>query len=171
MGVYYISLNATQINRIADYLLSGGGGLLPTSGGELYQVFCSICHGANGRGGTYKVVTGTSLKFVNDALNKVNLMSSLQLNSTQTQSIATFLASGGSGAKPTTGSGLYHVFCETCHGPNGTGGPEEQITGESASGINSAINDKSDMRQLAPYLTTSGSDSDTAKISNFLRGQ
>ena len=166
-----LSLNATQINRIADYLLSGGGGLLPTSGGELYQVFCSICHGANGRGGTYKVVTGTSLKFVNDALNKVNLMSSLQLNSTQTQSIATFLASGGSGAKPTTGSGLYHVFCETCHGPNGTGGPEEQITGESASGINSAIDDKSDMRQLAPYLTTSGSDSDTAKISNFLRGQ
>jgi cytochrome c len=165
-----LSLNATQINSIAGYLLDGGGGLLPTSGRDLYQVFCSICHGADGRGGKFKVVTGTSLGFVNDALNNVNLMSSLQLNSTQRQSITTFLASGG-GAKPTTGSGLYHVFCETCHGPNGTGGPEESITGESASEINSAIADKSDMRQLAPYLTTSGSGSDTAKISNFLGGQ
>jgi len=165
-----LSLNATQVNRIADYLLAGGGGLIPTSGGELYQVFCSICHGANGRGGRYKVVTGTSRSFVNSALNNVSLMSSLQLNTTQTQSITTFLASGG-GVKPTTGSGLYHVYCETCHGPNGTGGSEEGITGASASGINSAIAEKSDMRQLAPYLTTSGSGSDTAKISNFLNGQ
>lgn len=168
--MHSLQLTSTQTQQIADYLSAGGEPPLSDDGAGLYTVFCEVCHGANGSGGIYKVVTGTSLNFVNRALNNVNLMSSLQLNSTQTQSIATFLASGG-GVKPTTGPGLYHVYCETCHGQNSQGGPEERITGSSTSKINSALSGKSDMRQLAPYLTTIGPESDTAKISNFLNGQ
>jgi mono/diheme cytochrome c family protein len=159
-------LNSTQRNAIAAYLGSGGSGSLPTDGAGLYGVFCSVCHGADGRGGTYKVVTGTSVSFINSALNNVNLMTHLSLNSTQVQSIDTFLASGGGGTKPTSGSGLYQVYCETCHGPNGNGGPEDNVRGSSANQISNEISGVSNMRQLQPYLTNS----DINAIANFLGG-
>ncbi|WP_455374899.1 c-type cytochrome [Kaarinaea lacus] len=159
-------LNSTQRNAIAGYLGSGGSGTLPTDGAGLYGVFCSVCHGADGRGGTYKVVTGTSVSFINSALNNVNLMTHLSLNSTQVQSIDTFLASGGGGTKPTSGSGLYHVYCETCHGPNGNGGPETGVRNSSANEIDNEISGVSNMRQLRPYLTSS----DINAIANFLGG-
>jgi mono/diheme cytochrome c family protein len=163
----HLSPSSSQVNAIASYLLNGGSDPLPTNGAGLYGVYCSVCHGADGRGGAYKVVTGTSSRFINNALNGVNLMRQLQLTSTQVSSVTTFLAAGGGGTKPTTGSGLYHVYCETCHGPNGRGGPEESVTGSSASSISSAISGKSDMRQLQPYLTSN----DISLISSFLRGQ
>lgn len=159
-------LTSSQVNAIANYLGSGGGGSLPTDGPGLYGVFCSVCHGADGRGGPYKVVTGTSVSFTNSAINNVSLMTHLQLSSSQVQSIVTFLASGGGGTKPTTGSGLYYVYCETCHGPNGNGGPEESVRGSSASRIRMEVNSVSNMQQLQPYLTNS----DYNAIANFLGG-
>jgi len=165
-----LHMSPGQQQLIAGYLTNGGSGPVPTDGPGIYSVFCSVCHGIDGRGGKYKVVTGASTSFVNRALNSVNLMSSLSLTSTQVSNVANFLASGGGGSKPTTGSGLFHVYCETCHGPNGSGGPEENIRGASQSSINSALNGVSAMRHLAPYLTTSGSSSDTAQIAGFLGG-
>jgi len=165
-----LQLSSAQQQLIAGYLTNGGSGPVPTDGPGLYGVFCSVCHGADGRGGKYKVVTGASASFINSALNRVSLMSSLSLSSNQVTSVANFLASGGGGTKPTTGSGLFHVYCETCHGPNGNGGPEESVRGASQSSINSALNGVSAMHHLAPYLTTSGSSSDTALISGFLGG-
>jgi mono/diheme cytochrome c family protein len=159
-------LNSTQVNAIAGYLGTGGGGTLPTDGAGLYGVFCSVCHGADGRGDTYKVVTGTSVSFINRAVNSVGLMTHLQLNSSQVQAIDTFLASGGGGSKPATGSGLYYVYCQTCHGANGNGGPEEGVRGSSASNIRSEVSGVSNMRQLQPYLTNS----DYNAIANFLGG-
>jgi len=165
-----LQMSPAQQQLIAGYLTNGGSGPLPTDGSGLYGVFCSVCHGNDGRGGKYKVVTGASSSFVNRALNNVNLMSSLSLTSTQVSSVANFLTAGGGGSKPTTGSGLYHVYCETCHGPNGSGGPEENIRGSSQGSINSALSGISAMRHLAPYLSTSGSSSDTALIAGFLGG-
>jgi len=159
-------LTSTQRNAIAGYLGNGGSGTLPTDGPGLYGVFCSVCHGADGRGDTYKVVTGTSTSFINSALNNISLMTHLNVSSSQVQAIDTFLASGGGGSKPTTGSGLYHVYCETCHGPNGSGGPVENIRGASSGSISSAISGISNMRQLQPYLTSS----DISAISSFLGG-
>lgn len=165
-----LQISPAQQQLIAGYLTNGGSGVLPTDGPGLYGVFCSVCHGIDGRGGTYKVVTGASSSFINSALNRVSLMSSLSLTSNQVSSVANFLASGGGGTKPTTGSGLFHVYCETCHGPNGSGGPEESVRGASQGSINSALSGVSAMRHLAPYLTTSGSSSDTALIAGFLGG-
>jgi mono/diheme cytochrome c family protein len=92
-------------------------------------------------------------------------MRGLNLTSTQTTQIANYLAAGGTGGKPTDGAGLYHVYCETCHGPNGSGGPEESVSGASASSINSAISGESAMRHLDPYLNST----DASLISSFLR--
>ncbi|MGD8569198.1 MAG: c-type cytochrome, partial [Gammaproteobacteria bacterium] len=161
-----IDASSSQINLIAQFLTTGGDGPLPQDGQGLYGVLCSVCHGADGRGGIYKVVTGTNQSFINRALNNVGLMNPLQINATQVAAITDFLAAGGGGSKPTTGSGLYHVYCETCHGPNGSGGPEENVRGESAGGISSAINDESAMRQLRPYLTSN----DISAIAGFLGG-
>jgi mono/diheme cytochrome c family protein len=143
---------------------------VPTDGSGIYGVFCSVCHGVDGRGGKYKVITGASTSFVTRALDNVNLMSSLSLSSSQVSNVAGYLAAGGGGSKPTTGSGLFHVYCETCHGPNGSGGPEERISGASQGSINSALSGESAMHHLVPYLTTSGSSSDTALIAGFLGG-
>lgn len=163
-----LSLTSTQLNAIGNYLSAGGSGPLPSDGAGLYGVFCGVCHGPDGRGGIYKIVTGTSVGFINDALSNENLMQSLQLNSGDISSIADYLAAGGGGDKPTDGAGLYQVYCETCHGPNGSGGPEENVVGASQGEINSAISGENDMQQLWPYLSRSGSSSDTARISDFL---
>lgn len=159
-----IAASPTQIGQIADFLSAGGAGTLPADGAGLFGVFCAVCHGADGRGGTYKVVSGTNATFINRALNNVSLMTSLQVNSTQVNSVASFLASGGGGSKPSTGSGLFHVYCETCHGPNGQGGPEENVRGVSAGSISSALDGESAMRHLRPYLTSG----DISLISSFL---
>jgi hypothetical protein len=116
-------------------------------------------------------VTGASSSFVNGALSRVGLMRSLTLNIPQTQAVAGYLAAGGGGVKPTDGAGLYHVYCETCHGVNGRGGPEEAVAGASVSEVNSALNGASEMRHLRAYLTTSGAASDTALIGQFLTRQ
>jgi mono/diheme cytochrome c family protein len=160
-----LSITSSQINQIANFLVSGGSGPTPTDGNGLYQVFCSVCHGADGRGGIYKVVTGSNASFINQAYSRIGLMSGLNLSSSRTTQIANYLAAGGSGAKPTDGAGLYHVYCETCHGPNGSGGPEENVSGSSASSINSAISGESAMRHLDPYLNST----DASLISSFLR--
>ena len=162
-----LDLTQIQINQIASFLVAGGSSPVPGDGAGLYSVYCSVCHGADGRGGTYKVVTGSSSSFINRALNNVSWMQPLNLNSTQVQAITGFLAAGGGGSKPTDGAGLYHVYCETCHGPNGRGGPEENVSGASSSAINSAINGESAMRHLQSYLTSN----DIGLISSFLRGQ
>jgi len=161
-----LSLNNSQINAIAGFLSSGGSPPLPSDGAGLYGVFCAVCHGADGRGGKYKVVTGTSTSFVQNALSNVSLMRALNVNATQRNAITNFLAAGGDGDKPVTGAGLYHVYCETCHGVNGNGGPEESVRGASASSISSEINSNSNMSQLSPYLTSS----EISLISSFLRG-
>ena len=163
-----LSLSQSQVNAIAGFLTNGGSGPAPSAGVDVYATYCAVCHGQDGRGGKYKVVTGSSRSFISSALNRVGLMQGLNLNSTQLTNVADFLSAGGGGTKPTTGSELYHVYCETCHGPNGQGGPEESVTGATHGDINSALSGVSEMRHLAPYLTTSGSGSDTALISNFL---
>ena len=164
-------LSPAQIGLIADYLTAGGSGQPPSDGPGLYGVYCAVCHGADGRGGIYKVVTGSSNSFISGALRDIPLMRELNLGATQIERIGAFLAAGGTGVKPSDGAGLYYVYCETCHGANGRGGPEENVVGASISEINSAIVGEAQMRQLSPYLIRSGSGSDSALISNFLNNQ
>jgi len=161
-----LNLSSSQVSAIAAFLGNGGSAPLPSDGAGLYGVFCAVCHGADGRGEKYKVVTGASLQFIQSALNNVSLMRGLNTNSSQQSSIATFLAAGGGGDKPGTGASLYHVYCETCHGVNGYGGRYESVRGASSSSISSEINSNSNMRQLDPYLNSS----EISLISSFLRG-
>ena len=148
-----------QLLDIADYLVNGGNlgatNNLPTTGEGLYGIFCAVCHGADGRGATYKVVTGSSQSFINRALLTQSYMSPLDpvLSNTQVGIIAEHLAAGGSGPRPTDGAGLYYVYCETCHGPNGRGGPEESVTGASGSSVWQAINNEGAMTHLSGYLS------------------
>ena len=63
-----------------------------------------------------------------------------------------------------TGEQLYIQFCESCHGPGGTGGPAGDVVGESAQDIADAIIEYPEMTFLADVLT----DEDINHIAMFL---
>jgi cytochrome c len=161
-----------QLQDISDYLVNGGElgatGNLPTTGEGLFGVFCAVCHGTDGRGATYKVVTGASQSFINHAFASFTYMAPLDpvLSNTQAGIIANYLAAGANGPHPTDGAGLYYVFCETCHGPNGRGGPEEAVTGASGSAVWRAINNEGAMSHLIGNL----SQNESNLIGGFLGG-
>ena len=153
-----------QLQDISDYLVNGGNlgatNNLPTTGVGLYDIFCAVCHGAGGLGSTYKVVTGASQSFINDALSRLTYMTPLDpvLSNTQAGITADYLAAGGDGPNPTDGAGLYYVFCETCHGPNGSGGPEESVRGASGGSVWSAINNEGAMAHLEGHISRNEAD-------------
>lgn len=93
-----ISLTSTQIQAIATAL--GSVTPAPTTGEGLYNTYCSSCHGAEGRGGTYGSVRGASVSEISGAISGEQLMRSITLTSSQKQAIASYLSgstySGGS---------------------------------------------------------------------------
>jgi mono/diheme cytochrome c family protein len=92
-----ISLTSTQIQSIATAL--GSITPVPTTGEGLYNSYCSSCHGAGGRGGTYESVRGATTSSITSAISGVQLMRSISLTPGQKQAIATYLSgsSGGGG--------------------------------------------------------------------------
>jgi len=88
------------------------------------------------------------------------------LSNAQLGIIADYLAAGGNGPRPADGAGLYYIFCETCHGPNGRGGPEESVTGSSGSAVWRAINQEGAMTHLIGYVDQN----EANLIGDFLNG-
>lgn len=93
-------------------------------------------------------------------------MSHLQaanISSNERNQLEDFLASGGGAPKPGNGAGLYHMFCETCHGPNGSGGPEQSVRNK-GSEVWSAIQGTSAMSHLQGNVLQN----EATLIGNFL---
>ena len=157
-------LSATEVQAIAEALASGGG-TPPTTGEGLYITYCQSCHGFNGTGGSGGSVVGESANEISNALSSVSEMQGITLDNTAIQNIANFLSSGGgSTPAPTTGEDLYAIKCQVCHGPGGSGGPEERVTGASTQDILSAMNEVSVMQPIP--LT----DAQAQAIATYLQG-
>ncbi len=90
-----INLTSTQIQSIAAALASVAPA--PTTGVELYNSYCSSCHGPGGRGGTYESVRNATTSQITSAISRVQLMNSITLTSSQKQAIANYLSGSGSG--------------------------------------------------------------------------
>ncbi|MBI3563062.1 MAG: c-type cytochrome [Gammaproteobacteria bacterium] len=130
-------LTPTQVQAIADALVSTTPPPPATDGATLYANNCQSCHGA--------LATSTKLNRtaaqIQTAIagNAGGVMGSLSgLTATQIQAIATAL--GSITPVPTTGEGLYNSYCSSCHGVGGRGGTYESVRGVSTSSITSAIN-------------------------------
>jgi len=132
-------LTPTEVLAIADALVSVTPPPEPTTGQGLYDSYCLVCHGPGGTGGIYEAVTGESASSITNAINSQPLMNSISLNSTQIEDIAYYLSGSTPVPPPVTGQELYNTYCQACHGPSGRGGLYEDITGESANDIASAI--------------------------------
>ncbi len=159
------TLTTTEVQAIADALAGGGTTPVPTTGEELYITYCQSCHGFNGTGGSGGAVVGVSSSLINSALSSVGQMQGITLSGTDVQAIADFLSSGGgSQPQPTTGEEIYAIKCAACHGPGGTGGSEEAVTGASLSEILDAMLDVSEMR---PIPLTNG---EAQALENYLNG-
>jgi len=69
-----IDLTLEERQLVADFLVQGGSGAIPTDGPGLYQVFCSVCHGPDGGGGPYQSITGASSPMITEAIANVRNM-------------------------------------------------------------------------------------------------
>jgi len=159
-------LTTAEVQAIADALATGGGGGTPTTGEELYNAYCLVCHGPEGRGGPYENIRGQTASSIASAINQVSLMNSLSsLTSSQIEAIAGYL-SGATTSPTVTGQDLYNTYCLACHGPGGTGGPYEGITGASTSQISGALSsvnlmssinlNSTQIRAISDYLNGNG---------------
>jgi mono/diheme cytochrome c family protein/chitodextrinase len=164
-------LSSAQVQAIADALVSTTPPPAPTTGEGLYNAYCLVCHGAEGRGGQYENVRGESAGSISSAINEVSMMNSLSsLSSSQIQAIASYL-SGSTGPTPTptptvTGEALYNTYCLACHGTAGRGGRYEGVRGESASSIRDAIQEEDLMNSLSTLTTAQ-----VQAISDYLNGR
>ena len=144
----------------------------PQTGEELYNTYCSSCHGANGVGGPDGDVVGASTSSITSAIASVGDMRFLSgtLSTSDIEAIAAFLDGNAPPPgpepepEPQTGETLYNTYCSSCHGANGRGGPDGDVTGESAEDIAEAIEEEREMRFLADALTNS----DIEAIAAFL---
>lgn len=153
-------LTAAELQAIADYLTSLAPPPAPTTGQGLYDSFCAACHGA-GDNSNKAGATATRIQNGISAVPEMNSLANL-LNSTDIQLIADYLATI---APPTTPQGLYQTYCASCHGADARGGTSgENVIGDSARSIRSAIREEREMRYLN-FLTYE----ELQSISQYLR--
>jgi mono/diheme cytochrome c family protein len=168
------TMTTAELELVARYLSAGGPPeAIPTDSAGLYEVFCSTCHGDGGHGGTRKAVTGSAWQFIRDAIasqNAVPLMTELLVSNEQLQDISDYLVNGGNlGATnnlPSSGVGLYDIFCAVCHGAGGLGSTYKVVTGASQSFINNALSRLTYMTPLDPVL----SNTQVGIIAGYLAG-
>jgi len=155
-------LSAAEIQAIADFLATVASPPPPPStGGEaLYDANCGSCHGF----GTNSGKAGATVSRINGGIANVPSMSYLStLPASDIQLISDFLMSL---TPPTTPEGLYATHCASCHGADGSGGSSgENVIGDSASSISSAISSETEMQSLG-FLTSN----EVQLISDFLNG-
>ena len=125
-------LTPTEVQSIADALVSATSP--PTDGPTLYANNCAACHGPLA---TSSKLNRSASQIQGAIDTDAGGMSYLSvLTPTEVQAIADALVSG---TPPTTGNELYDAYCLACHGPRGTGGLYEDVTGEDAGDITRAI--------------------------------
>ncbi len=139
-GAYTVTVavqDANVITGVASTTVVIDAVTLPpvTGGPALYANNCAVCHGPLETSSKLNR-TASQIQVAIDA-NTGGMGSLSGLTPTEVQSIADALASVK--PPPVTGQELYDTYCLACHGPGGTGGLYEDVTGESASDINKAI--------------------------------
>jgi mono/diheme cytochrome c family protein len=154
------SLSATEIQAIADFLMS----LAPPSTPEgLYAAHCGSCHGADGSGGTSGVnVIGDSASKISNEIAAVQEMQSLSfLTDSEIQLISDFL-NGITTPPPGSidGLALYDINCAGCHGPSSN----SEKVGATAARINSGIINEPSMFFFSTALTAA----EVQAIADFL---
>lgn len=114
--------------------------LKAVSGKEYYQEKCASCHGANGEGNSkgyivQQPVIGYSTFVIRNGrpgagfADPMPKYTTTDLSDKQLTEMLTWLKSI---PKPTTGKGLFNVYCANCHGADGRGG----VSGEAVRGKN-----------------------------------
>lgn len=161
-------LTSIEVQAIADALVSVTPPPPPTTGEGLYNSYCLVCHGPGGTGGQYEAVTGANVNEINSAIAGEPLMNSISLDYAQLQDIAEYLSGASPPPPPISGQDLYNTYCLACHGPGGTGGVYEDVTGEDAEDIVEAIENEplmnsislnsSQIQAIADYLSNINGD-------------
>jgi mono/diheme cytochrome c family protein len=126
------ALTPTEVQAIADALVSATPP--PTDGPTLYANNCAGCHGPLATSSKLNRSASQIQGAIDADAGGMNYLS--VLTPTEVQAIADALVSG---TPPTTGEELYDAYCLACHGPRGTGGLYEDVTGEDAGDITRAI--------------------------------
>ncbi|HEY4785343.1 MAG TPA: c-type cytochrome [Bacteroidales bacterium] len=139
------TLTSTQIQAIANALVSTSTPPPVTDGATLYANYCASCHGPLA---TSAKLNATAAQ-IQTGISTVSQMSSLStLTSTQIQAIATALVST---APPVTdGATLYANNCASCHGPLAT----STKIGATVTRIQNAISTVSQMNTLSTLTST-----------------
>ena len=157
-------LTPTEVQAIADALVSVTPPPTPTTGEGLYNSFCLVCHGEGGTGGLYEGVTGASANEIASYIASEPLMNSISLTSQQLQAISDFLSGATPPPPPSSGEQLYNTYCLACHGAGGNGGIYEGVTGSSANEIANYIASE-------PLMNSISLSSDQIQtISDYLNG-
>lgn len=158
-------LTDNEIQQISDFL--NGISSPPTDGGgndgaTLWANSCAGCHGSDPGAKAGATVSRINGAISNDSVTGMGFLANT-LSSTEIQILADYLAEV---APPTTPYGLYTAYCASCHGADGSGGSSgENVVGESAGGIQDAIENESEMRYL-DFLDSG----EVQLISDFLNG-
>ena len=108
-----------------------GGGPVSNAPADVYEYYCSQCHGEQGVGGMYAPeiqhpVRDYSTWVVRHGLPGVNYrkpMEAIPANVISDAVLDTIWDWLDEPPQPTTGEGLYHDYCANCHGADGKGGP------------------------------------------------
>ena len=120
-----------------------------STGEQLYNQNCAGCHGPGGTGGFAIPVTNKTANDIATAIaNDIGTMGSITLIFADIQLIADYLAVGGTTPPPTTGEGLYDVYCAFCHGAGGAGATAIPVIGATVTLITRGINTVASMSSI-----------------------
>ena len=104
----------------------------PPDGAELFRIYCSVCHGAEGVGGTVWPGSIQGYEPIHDIVkNGRGTMAPVAVTDAESDAIQEYLNSFGVDVTALSGVETYANQCASCHGPEGQGtdkGPIIQFT-------------------------------------------
>lgn len=134
------------------------------SGKELYNLYCSSCHGAEGVGG---VTWPGNIQGFDPILmivkNGRGTMPPIPVTTEQSNDIQAYLNSFVVEETASNGEALFNKYCAACHGPGGTGAVIWEGNIQGIDPIDNIV--KNGQGAMAPVAIT---DAETAEIQTYL---
>ncbi|MFV1983271.1 MAG: c-type cytochrome [Thiohalomonadales bacterium] len=152
-------LSSTEITEMVAFINTLIPNPIPQTAGQTFTAQCSRCHGRGDGAYAVGVVNATAAQIL-DAIKTVPDMNTIPYDQVSLDLIAGFLDDSKPTfallPQPTTGDGLYIMYCSYCHGLDGVGGPyvKESIAGAGLSGymIMSEVAKKSQTNMMGRLL-------------------